>query len=346
MLQLSTSDLAPARLFHTLLSPLRLPPLPQPLFRCSPGSLLTPLRGYQLTMLDALPLDILLHLTTLLPPASLFALSGVCRPLHALFHAPSSAAGGGDWFARRLRRTHPASAGSSLLAGRGAGLALAKAAAVGDCHLCGHPGDVGVYAASAAFAGVRGGRGGGGDAAAAGSDRRRDRCRGGSYGGDLGVAGVGGALPGGGGAADDAPAALTLFPICAACYAADPRGTTAVVDARVTHEVHPGLSAAAAAAAARAAAVRGTLWTEYVGGGGGGRWVVPRPVLAALLARPRAALCAAPRRKRRRGEPGDAAAAAAAAAAADTCPSGGDDSDAGSDGRSPRTVRPARRRRG
>lgn len=112
-------------------------------------------------MLDALPLDILLLVTTLLPPESLFALSGVSRSLHALFHAPPSAEGGGDWFARRLRRAHPSSAGSSLLAGRGAGLALAKAAAVGDCHMCGRPGDVGVYAASAAFAGVRGGGGGG-----------------------------------------------------------------------------------------------------------------------------------------------------------------------------------------
>lgn len=316
-------------------------------------------------MLDALPLDILLLLTTLLPPASLFALAGVSRPLHALFHAPASAAGGGDWFARRLRRCHPFSAGSSLLAGRGAGLALAKAAAVGDCHLCGHPGDVGVYAASAAFAGVSGGRWGGtsvrGDGRSGGGCRNRGSN-------ECSVPGSGGALSGGAnahGAAD-----LTLFPICAACYAADPRGTTAVVDVRVTHEVHPELGAAVAAAAARSAAVRGTLWTEYVGCGGGSRWVLPRPLLAAMLARPRTrkTLSSPPtavvvwqeadvfpppaasggsaggpwrrREKRRRVEPGDTP---VAAAAADTPAAPEDDAEAGSDGGSPRAVRPARR---
>ncbi|GAB0493909.1 hypothetical protein MMPV_005196 [Pyropia vietnamensis] len=317
-------------------------------------------------MLDALPLDILLLLTTLLPPASLFALAGVSRPLHALFHAPASAAGGGEWFARRLRRCHPFSAGSSLLAGRGAGLALAKAAAVGDCHLCGHPGDVGVYASSAAFAGVNSGRCGGtsapGDAHGGGGCRNRGRN-------ERSAPGSAGA-PGDGGEAD-AAADLTLFPICAACYAADPRGTTAVVDVRVTHEVHPGLDATAAAAAARFGAVRGTLWTEYVGGGGGARWVLPRPLLAAMLTRPRAGESLAPpkavvvwqeadarpplavpggstgcswrrREKRRRGEPGDAT---VAAAAADTRARTEDDTEAGSDGGSPRTVRPARRRR-
>lgn len=325
-------------------------------------------------MLDALPLDILLLVTTLLPPESLFALSGVSQSLHALFHAPPSAEGGGDWFARRLRRAHPSSAGSSLLAGRGAGLALAKAAAVGDCHMCGRPGDVGVYAASAAFAGVRGG--GWGRRAATGADRGGggSGCRGRRANNDRGASGVGGA-PGGGSPADGA-AGVTLFPICAACYAADACGTTTVVDVRVTHEVHPGLGAPAAAAAARSFPVRGTLWTEYVGGGGGARWVVARRLLVTMIARPPACMTrAAPlstmvtrqagapassalpaavpveatgcplrrRDKRRRGEPGHVA-AAAAAAAADTPACGDNDSEAGSDGGSPRTVRPARRR--